>query len=361
MKARLLKRNKKVGIAPGTLQAPRGALAPSMTLFAFDPDRLEERPISSVEEIKSYLGTWPVVWVNVDGLGDAGVIAALGDMFGLHPLALEDVLTVPQRAKTEDYGDHIFTILRMVMQKDGNTSLEQLSIFWGKNFVLTIQEDPGDVFDPVRERLRKGGKRIRMSHADYMAYALIDAVVDGFFPVLETLGDRLDMMEQRILDDPSQEAMNEIHRTKRELHALRLCTWPMREALGKINSDSRLVRKETLLFLRDCQDHMIQILDIIENYRERLSSLSDLYLSSISNRMNEVMKVLTIISTIFMPLTFIVGVYGMNFNTDSPFNMPELNYRYGYPLVMAVMAATAVAMLMYFRAIGWLGGSKKKA
>lgn len=359
MKARLLyKARDKAGLAPGTLQAPKGAVQPVISIFAYDVDGLEEARVSAVSDITPFRQKWPMLWVNVDGLADTRVISELGEMFGLHALALEDVLHIPQRAKVEDYADHVFATMRMVTRENNVISLEQVSMFWGKNFVLTFQEDvEGDVFNGVRERLRKGGRRIRMAHADYMAYALIDAVIDGYFPVLEDYGDRLDELEEEILDSPTQDAMTRIHRTKRELHALRLCVWPMREALNKITSDTKLVRKETMLFLRDCQDHVIQILDIVENYRERVSSLSDLYLSSISNRMNEVMKVLTIISTIFMPLTFIVGIYGMNFNTDiSPWNMPELNHPYGYPVTLGVMAFVVLLMFVFFRWLGWLGG-----
>lgn len=345
----------KTGLAPGTLQAPKDAVQPVITLFAYDVDGLEEARNVRVEDIPAYIKKWPTIWVNVDGLADTKVISDLGEMFGLHPLAQEDVLHIPQRAKVEEYDSHMFATMRMVMKYDGIPNLEQISIFWGKNFVITFQEDVGDVFDGVRERLRKGGRRIRMAHADYMAYALIDAVIDAYFPILEEYGDMLDDLEQEILARPSPDDMARIHKTKRDLQALRLCVWPMREALNKITSDTRLVRKETRIFLRDCQDHVIHILDIVENYRERVSSLSDLYLSSISNRMNEVMKVLTVIATIFMPLTFIVGIYGMNFNTDYPYNMPELNYAYGYPVTLTIMGIIALLMLLYFRRLGWIG------
>ena len=360
MKARLLyKAHPKAGLAPGTLQAPKGAVQPVITVFAFDVDGLEEPKITSVADIEIYRQKWPMIWVNVDGLADAKVIADLGEMFSLHALALEDVLHVPQRAKVEEYESHMFATLRMVTRgENAAPSLEQISMFWGKNYLLTFQEDVGDVFDGVRERLRKGGKRLRMAHADYMAYALIDAIVDGYFPVLEQYGDRLDELKEAILENPAESAMAHVHKIRRELHALRLCVWPIREALSRINADTKLVRKETLLFLRDCHDHVIQILDIIENYRDRLSSLSDLYFSSISTRMNEVMKVLTVITTIFMPLTFIVGVYGMNFNTDFPANMPELNHPHGYPVVMGVMLVIFLGMLLFFWNLGWLDTKK---
>ncbi|MCE7887087.1 MAG: magnesium and cobalt transport protein CorA [Alphaproteobacteria bacterium PRO2] len=361
-KTRLLyKAHPKAGLAPGTLQAPKGAVQPVITVFAYDVDGIEEPKIDSVADIEIYRRKWPMIWVNVDGLADAKVIAELGEMFGLHALALEDVLHIPQRAKVEEYENHMFATLRMVRKGEDVPSLEQISMFWGKNYLLTFQEDIGDVFNGVRERLRKGGKRTRMAHADYMAYALIDAIVDGYFPVLESYGDRIDELEEIILEDPAESAMAHVHKIRRELHALRLCVWPIREALSRINADTKLVRKETLLFLRDCHDHVIQILDIIENYRDRLSSLSDLYFSSISTRMNEVIKVLTVITTIFMPLTFIVGVYGMNFNTDYPANMPELNHPHGYVIVMSVMLVIFVGMLIFFWNLGWLDTKKSLA
>lgn len=361
--ALLYKARDKAGLAPGTLQAPKGALAPTITVFAYDVDNIEEARVYSVEEIKAYRAKWPTLWVNVDGLGDPKLISDLGEMFDLHALALEDVLHIPQRAKVEEYDHHIFTTMRMVKKVGDVIDLEQISMFWGKGFVVTFQEDVGDVFDGVRDRLRKGGKRIRMAHADYMAYALIDAVIDAYFPILEQYGDALDEMEEDILDNPTRDSMAHIHKAKRELNALRLCVWPMREALNRMTSPAatKLIRKETTFFLRDCQDHVVQILDILENYRERVSSLSDLYLSSISNRMNEVMKVLTIISTIFMPLTFIVGIYGMNFNTEvSHWNMPELNHPYGYPITLGVMAFVTMLMLIFFRWLGWLGGNDEE-
>ncbi len=359
MKARLLyKARDKAGLAPGTLQAPKGAVQPVITVFAYDVDGLEEPKVTTVADIEIYRQKWPMIWVNVDGLADARVISDLGEMFSLHALALEDVLHIPQRAKVEEYDSHMFATLRMVTKGENAPLLEQISMFWGKNFVVTFQEDVGDVFNAVRERLRKGGRRLRMAHADYMAYALIDAIIDGYFPVLEEYGDRLDDLEEAILENPAESAMAHVHRIRRELHALRLCVWPIREALNRITADTKHVRKETLLFLRDCHDHVIQILDIIENYRDRLSSLSDLYFSSISTRMNEVIKVLTVITTIFMPLTFIVGVYGMNFNTDFPANMPELNHPHGYVIVMGVMLVIFIGMLIFFWNLGWLDTKK---
>lgn len=358
MKARLLRKNRKQGQLPGTLEAPKGALQPRMYAFAYDVDNLEEKEVSSIAEIAALRQKWPMVWVNVSGLGDPSVIAALGTLFNLHPLALEDVLHTPQRPKIEEYEDSIFMVIRMVENENNAPILDQLSLFWGDGFVLSIQERPGDVWGGVRDRLRKG-KRIQMFHSDYMAYALVDAVIDGYFPVLEQYGDRLDVLEEKILANPERHFMNEIHKIKRDINVLRLCVWPLRDAISRIRLGTSFVREETLVYLRDCQDHIIQIMDILEVYRERVSALSDLYLSSVSNRMNEIMKVLTIITTIFMPLSFIAGVYGMNFHTDKAYNMPELLAPYAYPVVLGAMLLIALGMMVYFYRLGWIGGHKK--
>jgi magnesium transporter len=359
LKARLLRKNRKQGQLPGTLEAPKGALQPRMQVFAYDVDHLEEKEVESISEIAALRQKWPMVWVNVSGLGDPSVIAGLGTLFNLHPLALEDVLHTPQRPKIDEYEDNIFMIVRMVENENNAPVLDQLSLFWGEGFVLSIQERPGDVFGAVRERLRKG-KRIKMFYSDYMAYALLDAVIDGYFPVLEQYGDRLDTLEEKILVNPEQQYMNEIHKNKRDLNVLRLCVWPLRDVISRIRPGTGFVQEETLIYLRDCQDHIIQIIDIIEVYRERVSALSDLYLSSVSNRMNEIMKVLTIITTIFMPLSFIAGIYGMNFHTDKTYNMPELLVPYAYPAILGVMLAIAIAMIIYFYQLGWIGNYKKK-
>ncbi len=360
MKAKLFRKNRKQGQTPGTLEAPKGALQPTMQVFAYDVDNIEELSVKTVTEVAALRKKWPMIWLNVSGLGDPALIADLGKQFNLHPLALEDVLHTPQRSKIDEYEDNVFLIARMVETDNGIPVLDQLSLFWGNGFVLSIQERPGDVFGPVRERLRKGGKRVKMSHADYMAYALLDAVVDGYFPVLEQYGDKLDALEEKIVENASTECVHDLHKAKREINVLRLCLWPMRDAISRMRGGTDFVREETVVYLRDCQDHIVQILDILESYRERISALNDLYLSSISNRMNEVMKVLTIISTIFMPLSFIAGVYGMNFNTEHRMNMPELNSPYGYPAIMIFMALLASIMIFSFWRAGWIGGKRNK-
>ncbi|MBU0800615.1 MAG: magnesium/cobalt transporter CorA, partial [Alphaproteobacteria bacterium] len=292
-------------------------------------------------------------------LADTQLIQDMGDLFGLHPLALEDVVNTHQRSKADSYEGNLFIVARMVTPRDGALVLEQVSLFLGKNFVLSFQERPGDCFDPVRERIRKGGRRVRLSQTDYLAYALLDALVDSYFPLLESFGDKLDQLEDQIVDGERADMMTDIHEIKRTLHGLRHVIWPLRDALGAVATDHQLVRDETRIFLRDCQDHVMQQLDILENYRERAAGLTDLYLSVLSLKTNAVMKVLTVIATIFMPLTFLVGVYGMNFNTALPGNMPELNWPYAYPVLWLMMLLLVVGMLYGFRRMGWLGSIKK--
>lgn len=360
MKARILRKNRKQGQIPGTLEAPKGAFSTTIRVMAYDTESLEEEAVRSLDQIDALRKKFPMIWVDVAGLADTALIDDLGKRFGLHRLALEDVLHIPQRAKAEEYDESFYLVLRMLEREEGQPTLDQLSMFWGENFVITFQERPGDSFGPVRDRLRKGARRVKMVYPDYLAYALLDAVIDGFFPLLEQYGDNLDTLEETVLDDASAAVMRSLHATKRELHTLRLCLWPMREAVAKLRPGSPFVREEMQVYLRDCHDHIVQILDIIENYRERMSALNDLYLSSISNRLNEVMKVLTIIATIFMPLSFIASLYGMNFDTSYPLNMPELHSPYGYVSVLIFMFVLATSMLFYFWRQGWMRGIQKK-
>lgn len=356
------RKRSKPGTDPGTL-SPATVVTPLvMRIIAYDSEKFVEATLKNVEEIKDYYGKWSSVWINIDGLGDVRAIQAIGEIFNLHPLALEDTVNVHQRPKTEDYESNIYVVCRMANDTgNGDLDMEQVSIFLGKNFVLSFQEAPGDCWDPIRDRLRRGaGKRIRTAGADYLAYALLDAVVDDFFPLLEKYGDRLDELEGKVLDNPNRAAMIEMQIAKRYLHAIRHMVWPLRESIAQIMINEQLVEPGTKIFLRDCQDHVIQVLDIVESYRERVSGLMDIYLSSLSIRMNEVMKVLAVITTIFMPLSFIAGVYGMNFNPDaSRFNMPELNMPYGYVVTLSVMVVIALVMIFYFKKAGWLTRSDK--
>ncbi len=348
------------GAPPGTLIPDPEAPQPIIRVIAYGPEALTEQDVSSPRQVRDFLSTWPVVWVNVEGLGDATVISQLGDIFGLHRLALEDVINVHQRAKVEQYGEYYFIVTRMVMLHE-QLETEQVSLFLGRNFVLTFQEGlPGDCLEAVRNRLRKGQTRIRETKTDYLAYALLDAVVDSYFPILEEYGEQLERLEQELLTRPTTDTVIRIHDIKRDLLTLRRVIWPQREALNMLLRDEvPLITHETQLHLRDCYDHTVQLIDLVETYRELSSDMTDVYLSSISNRTNEIMRVLTVIATIFIPLTFIAGIYGMNFNTEvSPWNMPELKWYWGYPFSLLVMALVALMQLAFFWRRGWIGSPK---
>jgi magnesium transporter len=344
------------GAAPGTLIVDPRAPKPVITVIAYGPDGFTEEHPSNLAALRAYLDRWPVTWINVDGLGDAGLLKSLGEMFHIHPLALEDVINVHQRAKVEPYQENQFIVARMVDLKE-DVLTEQVSFFLGPNYVVTFQEKVGDCFDPVRERIRTPGHRIRAAGADFLCYSLLDAVMDAYYPILEQFGDRLDALQEEVLAKPTRTTVTLIHNAKRDLRTLRRAIWPLREVFNALYRDPvPLITADTRLYFRDCYDHTIQIIDLVETYREMASDLTDVYLSSVSQKMNEIMKVLTIIATIFIPLTFIVGIYGMNFNPDaSPWNMPELNWRLGYPFALGLMAATVVVMLLFFRRKGWLG------
>jgi magnesium transporter len=359
---RPFRRHAPPGSPPGSVVVDPRAARPVIDVIAFGDERVEERRLDGPEQALGYVGQWPVTWINVSGLGDAATLEALGKAFGLHRLALEDVVNVHQRAKVEQYGDRLFIVARMPRGGDRRDT-EQVSLFLGPNFVLTFLEDPGDCFDAVRNRIRQDRGRIRECGADYLAYALLDAVVDAYFPVLERYGERLDELEEEALNRRGRDTINRIHAIKTELLILRRAIWPHREAFNALVRDANpLIHAETRVYLRDCYDHTVQMIDLVEMYRELGSDLRDLYLTSVSNRMNEIMKVLTVITTIFMPLTLITGLYGMNFDTSvSPWNMPELEWYWGYPAVLAAMAAVTVTMLTIFWIKGWLGSSGQEA
>ena len=351
------KRHSKPGAAPGTLVAPteRPAEAVRIEVFDYGPEHLEETEGLAVDDTFRFRESPHVTWINVAGLHDIELLRRLGDHFGLHALALEDVVNTIQRPKLEDYEKQLFIVMKLIHLGE-DLSTEQLSMFLGTNYVITFQERPGDVFHPVRERIRRGRGRIRRAGADYLAYALIDAMVDQFFPILERYGERIEELEDELIEDPAQATLAKIHAVKKELLLLRRATWPQREVINAfVRQEGPLVRKETRIFLRDCYDHSIQIMDILETYRDLASGMLDVYLSSVSNRMNEVMKVLTIMASIFIPLSFLAGVFGMNFNADtSPWNMPELDWYWGYPMFWFLIVAVAGGMLYYFRRKGWL-------
>jgi magnesium transporter len=356
-----IRRRTAPGTTPGTIVADPDSPPPEISVIAYGPDQFVEKPIKDAHELAKYRGQYPVLWVNVDGLGDAKVITEIGNIFGLHPLALEDVVNVHQRAKVEDYSDHLFIVARMVERNDCLLT-EQVSMFLGKDFVLTFQERPGkDCIEPVRDRIRRGKGRLRTLAADSLAYAILDGIVDGFFPVLESYSERLETIEDIVITQPNRTVVESIHSIKSDLLVVRRALWPLREAINILVRDHNpLIRDDTRIYLRDCYDHTVQLIDLVETYRELGADLRDLYLSSVSNRMNEIMKVLTIISTIFIPLTFIAGIYGMNFDTRvSPWNMPELEWYYGYPFSLALMFALTCGMCVFFWRRGWLGGNRE--
>lgn len=344
------------GAPPGTLVADPAAVGSAISLIGYDDDRIIERSDISVEDVRSIRGTIPIAWINVNGLADVELIEQLGEIFGLHGLALEDVVNVHQRPKIEEYMDHVFIVTRMGILED-EFETEQVSMFVGEDFVLTFQERPGDCFDPVRERLRHHKGRIRQSGKDYLVYALIDAVIDAYFPILEEYGERLESLEDAVVSRPDPDLVERVHEMKRNLLGMRRAIWPHREMINNlIRDETTLVSAQTRVYLRDCYDHAFQLMDIVETYREIASGLVDVYLSSMSTRLNEIMKVLTIIATIFIPLGFVASLYGMNFDRSvSPWNMPELGWRYGYPFVVFVMGAAAGLLLFYFWRRGWIG------
>lgn len=347
------------GTAPGTLLDAPGAAPPTIRVIGYGPDDIVEAEVATPEGLRDHLGHWPVLWVNVDGVGHADTLRRVGEVFGLHRLALEDVVNVPQRAKVEEYGDHLFLVARMAWHQESECS-EQLSLFLTAGVVITFQERAGDPLEPVRDRLRRASGRIRTSGADYLAYAVLDSVVDNYFPVLESYADRLDVLEEEILSSPTRSTMARLHAVKRELMTLRRAIYPMRDAVSSLLREPHAeVREETLVFLRDLHDHTVQAIDLLDTYRDVASSLGDLYLSTVSHRMNEIMKVLTMFSAIFIPLGFIAGLYGMNFDYgESPLNMPELHWYWGYPFVLTVMASVAGGLVFFFWRKGWIGGGE---
>lgn len=351
----------KPGAVPGTIKVDPDAPRPQIRVVSFDSSEVVESEEVDVRRATQIVGERTVTWINVDGLGDETTIRQFGKAFSLHPLALEDVVNVHQRAKIEEYDESLYVVVRMVTPAE-HFRTEQVSIFLGKNFVLTFQERAGDCFDPIRTRIRKGTSRMRRSGPDYLAYRLIDAVVDGYFPVLEEHGDRLERLDSQIEEDQSDASFAAIQDIKSELVLARRAIRPHRDAVNSLLRDPQpQVSEETRLYLRDCYDHTVQLIELVETYREICGDLRDYHQSIVSNRMNETMKVLTMIATIFIPLGFIAGLYVMNFSSqESHWNMPELNWAFGYPIVLCVMAAVAAGMTLFFRRRGWLGSRKSR-
>jgi len=348
------KRSEKTGLSPGTLVhvGERKAEKVRIKILDYDEAQFEEKEAKTVEECFPFKDKPSVTWINIDGLHEVELVEKLGNHFGLHPLLLEDILNTEQRPKMEDFGDYIFIVLKMLYydEKGNDIEAEQVSMILGSNFVISFKESEGDVFDPVRDRIRKKKGRIRKAGADYLAYALLDTIVDNYFIILENVGERMEDTEQQLATNPTSETLQFIHELKKVMIFLRKSIWPIREVVsGLERCESTLIHKSTGAYLRDVYDHTIQIIDTVEGFRDMISGMLDIYLSSISNRMNEVMKVLTIFASIFIPLTFVAGLYGMNFEF-----MPELKWHWGYFAVLFVMFLVGISMLVYFRRKRWL-------
>lgn len=347
--------HEQAGLPPGTPVhiGERKVEKVRITVFDYDENHLEERVVDSVEACSAYRDKPTVTWINVDGVHDVGIIEKFGECFGIHPIAREDIANTGLRPKMHDYGDYLFIILKMLYYENGRhgVKVEQVSLIVGKNFVISFQEDVGDVFEGVRGRIRSGAGRIRKSPTDYLAYSLVDAIVDGYFIVCERVGEEVELIQEKLLHSPDAESLHTIQNLKGELIELRRSVWPLREVVASLErGESPLIHKETSVFMRHVYDHTIEIIETIESFRDLVAGMIDIYLSSISVRLNEVMKVLTVIATIFIPLTFIVGIYGMNFHPL----VPDVGWRFGFVAVMVVCAVVAIGMLVNFRRRGWL-------
>lgn len=342
------------GSAPGTLVI-RGDAPPSrIDVVAYGPEGYEERQLEHVSQAVEALDRFPVVWLNIVGLGTEEVILSLGTEFGLHRLVLEDIVNTHQRAKVEPYAEALYTVVRMPIADQPGT--EQVSVLLTSQIVITVQEHPGDVFEAIRDRIRVPRGLIRDRGCDYLLYAIVDAVVDSYFPVLEATGERLDELEEEVMNDATEQTVTRLHQIRRELVSLRRDIWPHRDMLNSLLRDTGdFVTEATGIYLRDAYDHTIQVIDLADSMRDIAGDLLSAYMSVVSNRMNEVMKVLTIIATVFIPLGFVAGLYGMNFDTSSPYNMPELGWLYGYPAALTLMGTIALGLLIFFRRKGWLG------
>ena len=348
------KTSKKAGLSPGTLVhiGEKKAETAKFSLINYDPEQLQEKELATIDESFAYKDTPPVTWINIDGLHEIDIIENLGHHFDIHPLTLEDIVNTGQRPKAEDYDDYIYIVFKMLFYDDVTTHItsEQISLILGAHYLISFQEKEGDVFNFVRERIHKAKGRIRRSGPDYLTYALIDATVDHYFFILEKVGEKLEQIEEELLEKPQARTLESIHSLKREMIYFRKQVWPIRELLSHLmHEESPLVQPANHIFFRDIYDHLIQVIDTIESMRDVLTGMQDLYLSTLSNKMNEVMKVLTIMATIFIPLTFIAGIYGMNFKF-----MPELEWKWSYPMLWVVLVTIFVLMLFWFKRKRWL-------
>ncbi len=347
-------RTRKVGLPPGTpvYVGKKRVEKTRIVLINYDEQNYQEKEVKTVEDLISHRTKHKAAWINLDGVHEFEVLQKISEYLGLHPLVLEDIMNTDQRPKIEDFGNYIYLVLKMLYynEKNEDVIIEQLSLVLGSDFLVSFQERSGDVFDPIRDRIRNNRGLVRKMGVDYLAYALIDSIVDNYFTILERLGEKIEDLEDELISNPTTETLQKIHRLKRHMVFLRKSVWPLREAISKLERErSPLIKENTVIYLRDVYDHTIQVIDAIETFRDILSGMLDIYLSSISNRMNEVMKVLTIIATIFIPLTLVAGIYGMNFKF-----MPELESQWGYPAVLLCMFIIGIIMLVYFKKKKWL-------
>ncbi len=343
-----------IGLPPGTLvHVGDKKLEKSLiTIFDYDVDNFSEHTAETIEESFSFRDKPSITWINIDGIQETEVIQKVQSHFHIHPLVVEDITNTQQRPKMEDYGDYMYFVLKMLYidSDTGGIESEQVSLILGSNYVISFQETVGDIFDPIRDRIRNFKGRVRKTGADYLAYCLIDAVIDNYFVMLELLDQQIEKLEDDLIMNPRQELYEEVHQLKRDMIFIRRQIWPLRELIsGLQRTESPLIKPETHVYLRDAYDHAIQVIDTIESFRDILGGLHDVYFTSISNKLNEVMKVLTVISTIFMPLTFIVGVYGMNFK-----HMPELEWWFAYPALWMIMIAITISMVAFFKSRKWI-------
>lgn len=348
------KRSVKTGFPPGSLIhiGQRHAEQAKILLCEYSDSVFRESEIASLEGVLPLPDGTAVAWIHIDGLQEIPLLEQMGAVFGLHPLILEDILNTEQRPKSEDHGEYIYIVLRLfhAAAESGSIHSEQVSLVLGPNWLISLQEKTGSLLDAVRERLRNEKGRLRKAGADYLAHALLDTIVDSYFVILDRFGEKIETLEEALVGHPSPATLRELQSLKREMILLRKSVWPLREVVGGLGrSDSPLIREQSVIYFRDVYDHAVQAIDTIETYRDMLSGMLDIYLSSVSNRMNEVMKVLTVIATLFMPLTFLAGIYGMNFQY-----MPELEWRWGYLALWGVMLAIAFTMLFLFRRKKWL-------
>lgn len=342
----------RIGARPGTLFVDESALPSIVRVYSYDADGFDDRMESSLDELISLRGRGKKLWVDVQGVGDESLLRGLAELFSIHPLALEDVAHFPVRPKCEPYKDNLLVITRMLSQGEASAiDVEQVSLLVGKDYVVTIQQCHGDMLDPVRRRLEMEGSRIRAQGSDYLAYAIVDAIIDAYYPSVERLGDEIEELEEKVLTEATPDTLRQLSRIKGQLLLLRRAVAPQREALNSwIRDENSLISDSVRIYLRDTYDHVVQTSEAIESARELVNGLMNTYLSAVSNRMNEVMKVLTIVASIFVPLTFMAGIYGMNFA-----HMPELGWRWSYPTLLILMALTTGGMLGFFWRKGWIG------